>query len=1058
MARRIPLVTAGVLRVLEPPGEPTITVDSPGWAAWLRDPATRSFSFRGSKGTFTARKERRSGGAEYWTAYRKRGGKLRKVYLGKAEKLTLARLEDAATILAGRGEGKLTTADDAGPTRADGAGREVLTRTVDHALESSHPGLQGDPLLLTKLSVPSARRSLVTRPRLSERLEEELGGKLTLITAPAGFGKTTLLSMWLAASSRRGRSAVWLSLDPGDNDPTRFWRYFIAVANRLYPGAGDTALLLLQSSQAPPIEAILTTLLNELTELPDDAVLVLDDYHLIESRSIHEALAFLIEHLPPQVHLVICTRADPPLPLSRLRARGEMAELRASDLRFTTEETTAFLEKAVGSRLSTEEVAELQERTEGWVAGLQLAALALRDRFDTSSFIAAFTGSNRYVVDYLVEEVLARQPEALRTFLLQTSILDRMCGPLCDAVTSRDDGQEALEYLEHANLFVIPLDEDRQWYRYHHLFSDVLRQRLRETEADLLPALHQRASVWFERHGLATEAVHHALEANDIERAAALIEDIGLSVMLPGQVYTLLGWLDKLTDAVVSSRPALCIVHAAALMFAGQPEAAEARLDDAERDVQADAPADQALILGQAASIRGNLARISGDLARCVTFSRRALDLLPQTHFTWKVSKLNATYAYQVSGEVTPPTERLVADAIITVRGTGNPLTILRSIINLAQVQVLQGRLREAVTTFGEAARSSSGPGESERLVGNPAYYFGMGDLLREWNDLDAAERHLEQGMDLVSEIPTVDAEVVAHGFISLAQLQHARGEYGAAETTLETFSHLARERNFFPQLLRHAAAMKTRLALAQGNLPGAIGWADASALHVEEPSYPREGEYLTLARVLIARARGDPEGPYFDDALRLIDLLLGAAESGARMGSVIEMLILRALALQARRETGGAFVALERAIGLAEPEGYIRVFVDEGASIAALFSEFLKARRREGRSAKQLASLGYVRELLAVFESPHTGTEPPAPAQHAQATGQPLPEHLTRREREVLVLIGEGFSNREIAARLFITTSTVKWYVHSILRKLDVDSRTKAVARGRELHLTSEK
>src|ERR671910_1368596 len=378
--------------------------------------------------------------------------------------------------------------------------------------------------------------------------------------------------------------------------------------------------------------------------------------------------------------------------------------------------------------------------------------------------------------------------------------------------------RKPLEFVEHANLFVTPLDEDRRWYRYHHLFTDVLRQRLRETDADLPPELHRRASVWFERQGLAAEAVHHALEAHDIERAAALIEDIGLSVMLPGQVFTLLGWLDKLSDAVVRWRPALCIVHAAALMFAGQPEAAETRLDDAERDVQADAPADQILILGQAASIRGNLARISGDLARCVAFSRQALDLLPETHFMCTVARLNATYGYHVSGEVTPTTERLVAEVITPVRRTGNPLTILRSIINLARLQVLQGRLQQASATFEEAARSSSGPGGSERLVGNPAYYFGMGDLLREWNDLDAAERHLEQGMDLVSEIPTVDADVVAHGFISLARMQHARGEYGAAETTLETFSQLARERNFFPQLLGHAAAMKARLALVQGN------------------------------------------------------------------------------------------------------------------------------------------------------------------------------------------------------------------------------------------------
>jgi LuxR family transcriptional regulator, maltose regulon positive regulatory protein len=584
-----------------------------------------------------------------------------------------------------------------------------------------------------------------------------------------------------------------------------------------------------------------------------------------------------------------------------------------------------------------------------------------------------------------------------------------------------------------------------------------LRQRLRENDADLLPELHRRASVWFEQQGLAAEAVHHALEAHDFERAADLIEDIGLSVMLPGQVHTLLGWLDKLPDVLVRSRPALCIVHAAALMFADQPEAAEARLDDAERYIQPGEPAEHTLILGQAAVVRGNLARISGDVARCVALSRRALDLLPETHFMWTVARLNASYAYQVSGEVTPTTERLVAEVIAQVRRTGNPLTILRSIINLAQVQVLQGRLQQAVTTLEEAARSSSGPGGSDHLVGNPAYYFGMGDLLREWNDLDAAERHLEQGMDLVSEIPTVDAEVVAHGFISLARMQHARGEYGAAETTLETFSQLARERNFFPQLLGHAAAMKARLALAQGNLPGAIGWADASALHVDEPSYPREVEYLTLARVLIARELGDQEGSYFDDALRLIDRLLGAAESGARMGSAIEILVLRALALYARREKSGAFAALERALTLAEPEGYVRVFVDEGAPMAALLSEFFKARRKGGLGATQLASLGYVRRLLAVFESPHTGIEPAAPAQHAQATGQPLPEHLTRREREVLSLLAEGFSNREIAARLFIATSTVKWYVHSILRKLEVDSRTKAVARARELHLVSE-
>jgi LuxR family transcriptional regulator, maltose regulon positive regulatory protein len=496
-------------------------------------------------------------------------------------------------------------------------------------------------------------------------------------------------------------------------------------------------------------------------------------------------------------------------------------------------------------------------------------------------------------------------------------------------------------------------------------------------------------------------------------------------------------------------------------MFAGQPEAAEARLDDAERDVQPDAPADRALIiLGQAATVRGNLARISGDLARCVASSRRALDLLPETQFMYTVAKLNATYAYLVSGDVTPATERLVTEVIAPVRRTGNPLTILRSIINLAWLQVLQGHLRQAAATFEEAARSSSGSGGSGRLVGNPAYYFGMGDLLREWNHLDAAERILEQGMDLVSGMPTVDADVVAHGFVGLARLQQARGEYGVAITALENFSHLAHQRNFFPPLLAHAAAAEARLALVQGDLPGAIGWAEASGLHVDEPSYPREVEYLTLARVLIARGRSDPECSYFDDALRLIDRLLGAAVRGARMGSAIEILVLRALALHARRETSGAFVALERALTLAEPEGYFRVFVDEGAPMTALLSEFLKARRarrRGGHGAKQLASLVYVRRLLAAFESPHVSTVPPAPVGHAPDEDQLLPEHLTAREKEVLALIAEGLSNREIAARLFVATGTVKGYVHSILRKLEVESRTKAIARARELHLVSE-
>jgi LuxR family maltose regulon positive regulatory protein len=1065
VTQRIPQVADGVLRVLDPSGEAEIAVASPSWIVWLTDPATRSFSFQGPRCSYTARKEYRSRGGEYWIAYRKQGGKLHKAYLGKAEDVTLARLEDVATVMADRGGEVVAspssdaTSGNGGPSRrVDAAATDGPTAADDQVRERPRQSASGNPLLMTKLAVPSARSPLVPRPRLSERLEEGLGPQLILVSAPAGFGKSTLLGTWASEVSGSGRSMAWYSPDSGDNDPAQFWRYFFTAIDLLQPGSGRTALALLGSPQVPSIETILTTLLNELVDLSTDAVLVVDDYHLIESQTIHEVLTFLIDHLPPRMHLVIATRMDPPLPLPRLRARGEMTELRAADLRFTPEEAATFLNRVMGLELSAEDTAELEGRTEGWIAGLQMAALAMRDHADVSGFIAAFTGSNRHVVDYLAEEVLARQPEELRTFLLKTSVLDRMCAPLCNAVTGHADGQTTLERLEHANLFVIPLDDERHWYRYHHLFADVLSQRLQQTQARLVPELHKRACGWFERQGLVGEAINHALAAQDWERAVRLIESNGVTIVLGRQIQTMLGWIDRVPEELARERPALCTIRALALVLRNRPDDAEASLREAERYLGADPTTDQArTILGRVAVIRAAIARSSGDLQRCVAMGRRALELLPETESTARAAaRTNAALAYQVSGNVAPANERPLEEVAASFHASGAHVMLLRSIDFLARLRTLQGRLRAAAATYEESAQVASGRDGSRGTLNSAAYYVGLGDIHREWNDLDSAESHLRRGIEMFTGTLSVDAEVVTHGYLSLARLQQARGRHADARTTLEEFADLARQRDFFSLLAARGEAALARLALVQDDLPTAVSWAEASGLGAcDEHNYRREEQYLTRARVLIAQGRLDPRGSYLDDALGLLDRLFTAAQGAGRMGSVIEILALRALALQARQEWSESLTTLESALTLAEPEGYVRVFVDEGAPMAALLSELLKTWRKGSRGAKQLTSLTYVRRLLAVFESPHTSTEPPVG--RASESDQPLLDPLTAREREVLELITEGLSNQEIASRLFIATSTVKGYVHSVLRKLEVDSRTRAISRAHELHLVSE-
>jgi LuxR family maltose regulon positive regulatory protein len=1030
----------------------SIVVGSSSWYAWL-DHAS-CFAFAGKAGHYTARKERKQRGTWYWYAYFARGKQRTKAYLGKTPNLTLARLEQVAQTLLLRSAGHVVGTHHiqkrASPV-VRGLTEAPMLTSLEHAtrqaslegdgLRRMEPHQLPDPQLATKLHVPHPRARLVPRPRLLKRLAQGMEGALTLVSAPVGFGKTTLLSQWFAHS---GVPVAWLSLDPEDNDPVRFLSYLIAALQTLDAQIGRTALSLLHTPQPAPPEAVLAMLINDVASGEGEHfALVLDDYHVIEALPIHRALAYFMEHLPPQLHLILAARADPPLPLARLRAHGQLTEVRAAELRFDTQEASAFLHIVSGLDLSPQDIAMLERRTEGWIVGLQLAALSLQGRTNMSGFLAAFSGSHRYVLDYLSDEVLARQSAPVQQFLLHTCLLERLSGPLCDAVTAQEGSQAMLEALAHANLFVVPLNDEHGWYRYHHLFADVLKSRLQQSQPFLLPELHRRASVWYEQHGMIAEAVQHALAAPDAELAARLIEEQALIVAGQGQTQMVLGWLNALPDAFVRARPALCIAHAVLLMlFMRQSEAAEARLQEAERLIQADTPAEQArMIRGWAAVIRGNMVRYMGDLVRTVALAHEALHLLPETEVIGRATALvYRAHAYQINGDVTPQSERLVAGTLAPARASGNLFSILRSLTLLARLYMLQGRLREAATLYEEAVRLIGGPEVLQVLSSGPACPFGLAEILYEWNKLEEAEQQLAQGMRLLEGTTLVDADFITLGYMALARLQQAHGQAGRALATLDAFAHLACTRHFVPHLVARGVAMRAQVELSQGNLAAAMGWADACGLTPDDdPSYQREREYLILARVRLAQGRSDPHGPSFQEALRLLERLLHKAEINARMGSMLEILIVRALALDAQGKRHEALTTLERALRLGAPEGYMRLFVDEGVPMRVL----LRLTQARGITPD------YVTTLLLAFEGQYS-------SDHPLNTYDPkdLVEPLTARECEVLRLLEAGASNRAIAQSLVLSLGTVKKHVSNIYGKLGVQSRTQAVARARALRL----
>jgi LuxR family maltose regulon positive regulatory protein len=905
------------------------------------------------------------------------------------------------------------------------------------------------PLLETKLYIPKLRRGLVARPRLSERLSRGVESKLALISAPAGFGKTTLLAEWLAAAPAGEQSAAWLSLDQGDNQPASFWAYLITALQTVAPGVGASALSLLQAPQPPPIETILATLLNELSAVPNDIVLVLDDYHEVDTHDIQGGMAFLLEHLPPRIHLVITTRADPALPLARLRARGELAEIRAADLRFTPDEAAAYLNEVMGLDLAARDVAALEERTEGWIAALQLAALSMQGRDDVAGFIAGFAGDDRYIVDYLVEEVLHRQPEHVRTFLLQTSILGRLSGPLCDAVTGQNGGKAMLEALDRGNLFLIPLDDRRRWYRYHQLFADVLRAHLLDEQPDRVPELHRRAGEWYERNGERSEAIRHALVAGDFPRAADLIERAIPAMRSSRQEAAVLAWLRALPDEVIAFRPVLSVHYAGTLLLHGQLEGAEARLQDAERwlDTTTDGRARPRAALAERivvdseefrrlpsaiATYRAAQAMATGDVVGTIRHAEHGLELarLDDPLARGSAAGLLAL-AYWSNGDLVGA-HRSWTECDANLQKAGHIADMSGTAIAMADIRVTQGRLRDAMSTYERGLRFLAEPGRPV-LRGAADMHVGMGALLAEHDELDAARSHLESSRDLGEHLGLAQNPYRWHA--ALARIRVAEGDLGGALGLVDEANRLY-VGDYFPNV-RPIAALKARLLVAAGRSAEAGAWAREWGLAADDDlTYLREYEHITLARILLGRAHQDRDVDSMGEATQLLERLLHAAQDGGRAGSAIEILMLQALALQAGGDVRAALVPLERALALAEPEGYLRLFVDEGAPLAAL----LQAAAKRGVAA------GYVRALQSAFR----------PGADRMPIDQALIEPLSERELEVLRLLASDLDGPDIASELVVSLHTVRSHTKSIYAKLGVNNRRAAVSRAAELDLLS--
>ena len=948
------------------------------------------------------------------------------------------------------------------------------------------------PLLKTKLYIPPIKSDILDRPRLVNRLFEGLDGKLTLISAPAGFGKTTLITSWIHSQEENFRSysslppAAWISLDEGDNDPIRFVSYLIAALRKIQPEVGTSTFDILQTPNPQPDDILLVSLINELSEIRTKFMVVLDDFHVIKDERVHSIITFLLENQPPQMHMVISSRADPPWPYARLRGRGQINEIRVNEMRFTPEESAGFLNVVMGLELSPEDISALEDRTEGWIAGLQMAALSIQGRkrsqgeHSVTVFVKAFAGSNRFVLDYLLEEVLNQQSSEIQAFLLQTSILERMTASLCDDVTQRDDSQELLAQLEQANLFVIPLDDERRWYRYHQLFSDLLKSVLGKNFPNYELHLHRRASNWFENNGLMVDAVSHALTAGDTERVASLVEgNAALAMMDYGELNTLVNWLDTLPQEVACSRPWLCVFNAWALVYTGRLDAVEPLLQNAENLLESMEKIDKQgevvefssevgdsdgvnqtggivsippigelerqHIFGNICAIRAYVAELRGDFGHAIDCARDALENLPDEDLMARGSAATVLGAVlRLCGDFESARQAL-DEAKLLRQAAGDSQTVLFVNCSQAYLLVVQGKLREAERSFREVLQlSEMGVGRGGRSLPIKGFaHTRISAVLREWNEMESAVFHADKGLEISKRWG--QADVLVYGFVEKARTLQVLGKEKEAREVLREARIVAF--NVSPWFGSLLESWEAQLYLMQGNRQQPLQWIQKHGLKFDDPfEFPRESEYRVLARFLIAQAKAEPNSNQIDQALSLLDRLIDMEASAGATSALIEVLVLKAIALMLKGNQSEANLVFERGLHLGEPERFVRTFLDEGREVA----ELLLLAKSQGIAVE------YVNYLLHAMDDEINLEKLVVEAAVSQTkfTAMGLVEPLSERELQVLRLMDSELSSPEIAEELVLAVSTIRSHIKNIYSKLGVHSRYEAVERAREMDL----